>query len=75
MKIGEDKCLDAAAKKLESYGMQNITPVRMGIYANSGNYNIFVGCNSDVGAIFIVASGPENSHAKKLRESIKDFIP
>lgn len=75
MSILEDKCIDSLTRSLENYGLQNVTPVQRGIYATKGNYNIFVGCNTDVKAIFLVVSGPEDSDAKAIREDIKVLLP
>ena len=75
MSISEDKCIDSLTKSLENYGLQNVTPIRMGVYATIGSYNVFVGCNSDVKAVFLAVSGPDDSDAKKLREEIKAFLP
>ncbi|MCZ8248244.1 MAG: hypothetical protein ACK5U2_11550 [Microcystis sp.] len=75
MSISENKCLESLTKSLANYGLQNVTPVRMGIYATRGSYNVFVGCNSDVKAVFLVVSGPDDSKAKKMREDIKDLLP
>jgi hypothetical protein len=71
----EKQCLDLLSKRLESHGLQDITPVRRGIYATKDNYNVFVGCDSNLNAIFLVVSGPDNTHAKRMREEIKALLP
>ena len=38
MSISEDQCIDSLAKSLENYGLRNVTPVRMGVYATRGSY-------------------------------------
>lgn len=75
MSIPEDKCIESVAKSLENYGLQNVTPVRMGVYATKGSYNVLVGCNSDVKAVFLVVSGSDDADAKKIREDIKTLLP
>jgi hypothetical protein len=75
MSIPENQCMDSLTKGLESYGLQNVTPVQRGIYATKGSYNIFVGCNTDVKAIFLAVSGPEDLDAKEIREDIKALLP
>ncbi len=71
MSVTENQCIASLTKILENYGLQNVTTVQKGVYANKGNYNIFVGCNTDIKAIFLVVSGPEDSECKRLREDIK----
>ncbi|MCA1994953.1 MAG: hypothetical protein LDL41_23325 [Coleofasciculus sp. S288] len=75
MLIPEDKCINSLTKSLKNYGLQDVTPVKNGVYATKGNYNIFVGCNTDVKAIFLVVSGPKDSDAKEIREDIKAILP
>jgi hypothetical protein len=71
----EKQCLDILSKRLESNGMQDITSVRRGIYATKDYYNVFVSCDTGLNAIFLVVSGPDNTHAKKMREEIKAILP
>lgn len=75
MSIPEDRCIDSITKSLENYGLQSVTPVRTGVYATKGSYNVFVGCNLDVKAVFLAVSGPDDSDAKRLREDIKALLP
>jgi hypothetical protein len=75
MSISEEQCINSLTKSLENYGLQNITSVRMGIYATRGSYNVFIGCNSDVKAVLLTVSGPNDSEAKQLREDIKALLP
>jgi hypothetical protein len=71
----EATCVSSLAKSLENYGLQNVTPVQRGVYATKEKYNIFVGCNADVKATFLVVSGPEDSEAKRIREDVKSLLP
>ena len=73
--ISEDQCINSIEKEFENYGLENIKPVRGGVYSTQGNYNIFVVCEEDAQVAFIVVSGPEDSKAKKIREDIKRLIP
>ncbi len=75
MLISEDKCITSTTKSLENYGLQNVTPVRGGVYAIKGNYNVFVGCNASTKTTFVVVSGANDSEAKRIREDIKAFLP
>jgi hypothetical protein len=75
MSIPENKCVNFLEKRLKDYGLQNVTPVQRGVYAIKGKYNIFVGCNTDVKAIFLAVSGPEDSGAKAIREDVKALLP
>ncbi len=75
MSISENECLDSLVRSLEDNELQDINRVRMGVYATKGNYNVFLGCNSDVKAVFLAVSGPDDSAAKSLREDIKTFLP
>lgn len=73
--IAEAKCIESMSANLQKSGFQSINIVRMGIYATKGLYNVFIGCNSDVNAIFVVVSGPDNVNAKRIREEVKDLFP
>ena len=75
LSISEDKCMQSVEKKLENYGLKDITLVRGGVYALQGSYNIFVACEADAKVAFIVVSGPQDSKAKQIRENIKQLIP
>jgi hypothetical protein len=73
--ITEAKCIEAVSANLQRSGFQNINVVKMGIYATKDLYNVFIGCNTDVNAIFVVVSGPDNANAKRIREEVKDLFP
>jgi hypothetical protein len=73
--ITEKQCLDTLSERLEGHGLHDITLVRRGIYATKDNYNVFVSCDTDLNAIFLVVSGPDNTLAKKMREEIKALLP
>ena len=73
--IDEAKCIETVSTKLQKSGFQDLNIVKMGIYATKGSYNVFIGCNTDVNAIFLVVSGPDNANAKRIREEVKDLFP
>ncbi|WGV24417.1 hypothetical protein [Halotia branconii] len=75
MSIPENRCINSLTKSLENYGLQNVTTVNKGVYATKENYNIFVGCDTNTKAIFLVVSGPEDAEAKQIRENIKVLLP
>jgi hypothetical protein len=75
LRISEEDCVNSMSDALAKSGVQDITPVQKGIYGTKGDYNIFVGCNTEVKALFLVVSGSQDDVAKQIREEIKGHLP
>jgi hypothetical protein len=75
LKISEEDCMNSMSSVLAKSGVQDITLVQKGFYGTKRGYNIFVGCNVEVKALFLVVSGSQDDAAKQIREEIKGYLP